>query len=132
MKGVTQKHNFGCGAACVAFISNEPYTGVVAALGKEKAETSGFFLVELSNYLSSLGLIYDHKYLNKKIKGSIYYDGVIVFIKRSKRYPDGHYLARKHGLWMDPWINFPSDINQAESGFRNKLPGKPIYVLFPT
>jgi len=65
----------------------------------------------------------------------MYEDGVIVFIKRSVRYPAGHYLARMNGQWMDPWINFPNDqniknIKNATSGFRKKLPGKPIYALF--
>jgi hypothetical protein len=35
---------------------------------------------------------------------------------------------------MDPWINFSSrmpDLTRAKSGFRKRLPGEAIYVIYP-
>ena len=70
---------------------------------------------------------------NKKLRKTIYKDGTIVLIRRSKKYIAGHYLIRYKGLWMDPWINLTVDNNilQAESGFRRRLPGSPSYAIFP-
>lgn len=133
MKSVTQKHEFGCGAACVAFISKKSYSKAIALLGKKKATNQGYYCKDLCKALIRLNLIYSYKYLKPGLKRKIYKDGTIVFIKRSKQYPSGHYLVRYNSLWMDPWINFNKDryIKQAKSGFRKKLPGKPIYGLFP-
>jgi hypothetical protein len=83
--------------------------------------------------LDRSGYFYQYRYLKPRLRKIIYRDDVIVFIKRSKKYPFGHYLVRYQNLWMDPWINFPKekDVKKAKAGFRKRLPGKAIYALFP-
>lgn len=63
---------------------------------------------------------------------TIYRDNVIIFLKRSIDYPFGHYLLRVNSKWMDPWINLQKNknIKDASSGYRMRLPGKPIYAVF--
>ena len=133
MKPVTQKHAFGCGAACVAFIVKKSYEKVVSLLEESKAISQGYHCKDLVICLFKFNFSYSCKYLKPKLKRRIYNEGVIVFIKRSRKYPAGHYLTRHKGLWIDPWINWNIDNNiiHARSGFRKRLPGKPIYALFP-
>ncbi|MEM0476561.1 MAG: hypothetical protein QW367_02905 [Candidatus Aenigmatarchaeota archaeon] len=73
-----------------------------------------------------------YKYLKPKWRRKIYQEGTIVFIKRNKKYPYGHYLVRYKNLWMDPWINLLKEkrMEKAKAGFRKRLPGKPIYAIF--
>ena len=132
MKSITQRHPFGCGVACVAFLVKKSYSEMVNILGDNKASNKGFCCKHLIKVLSRFKYSYTYKYLKPKLRRSIYQDGVIVFIKRSYKYPSGHYLIYSNGQWMDPWINFiqNNDIKQAKSGFRKKLPGVPIYALF--
>lgn len=129
---ITQKHSFGCGAACVAFVSGVSYGAAVRRLGATKAATMGFYCRDLVTGLAELGCFYEYKYLKSSLRRRIYKEGTIVFIARSKRYPAGHYLARADGGWMDPWLNFSCDhdITNAQSGYRRRLPGRPVYVLF--
>lgn len=130
---ITQKHDFGCGVACVSFATGITYEQSVEKLGRDKAATVGFLCRELVAGLDDLGLNYETQYVTPKIKQRIYNEGVIVFIKRTKHYPFGHYLIRHDGLWMDSWINLPfnKNLQQARSGFRRRLPGKPIYAILP-
>jgi hypothetical protein len=132
-QALSQQHDLGCGLACVAFIADAPYGKVAEILGGEKADTNGFTCKELVTALSKLGLEYNYKYIKPYLRQSIYKDGTIVFIKRSSKYPYGHYLTRFQGKWMDSWVNLPFDknIKNAKSGFRKRLPGKPIYMVYP-
>jgi ABC-type bacteriocin/lantibiotic exporter with double-glycine peptidase domain len=129
---LAQKDNFGCGLACIAFLTNQTYEKVVNDLGRKKAKTKGFYCREITVYLKKLGYQTEFHYLNKKWRNKIYQDKTIVFIRRSKKYPYGHYLIRYQNYWMDSWINFQKnkDIKNAKAGFRKKLPGKPIYGIF--
>ncbi len=129
---VSQKDNFGCGVACLAFVANKTYKEVLKDLGKEQAKTKGFCCREMVDYLKKVDSQADYHYLKPRWKKRIYQDKTIVFIKRSKKYPYGHYLVRYHNLWMDPWINFlkDKDIKNAKAGFRKRLPNKPIYAIF--
>jgi len=129
---IPQKDNFGCSLASLAFITNKTYPEVLNDLGKEKAKTKGFYCREIVAYLKKLGYQTEYHYLKLKWKKRIYQDKTIVFIRRSKKYPFGHYLVRYHHLWMDSWINFPKDkdIKSAKAGFRKKLPDTPIYGIF--
>lgn len=133
MKSVTQLDAYGCGLACVSFLARKNYKQIASLTSKNQAQTKGFNCKKLIGLLSNFGLNYEYKYLKPKLYRKIYLDGVIVFVKRSKKYPAGHYLARMNNLWMDPWINFDyqAKIKHAKSGFRKRLPGKPIYALFP-
>ncbi|HUS59841.1 MAG TPA: hypothetical protein VMX76_00425 [Nevskiaceae bacterium] len=130
---VVQKHPFGCGVACTAFILNLSYQETLKLFGngKEKACNFGFSCEEIAEALNNSGGHFEHRHIKDEIKGKIYQDNTIVFIKRSKQYPTGHYLCRFKGLWMDPWINFPQNqnIKEAKAGFRIKLPDKAIYAI---
>lgn len=128
---ITQEHNYGCGIACVAFVAECSYQKVTKDMGIDAAQNYGFWCKELTAELTKFGLNYIYRYLKPAIKKDIYAEGSIVFIERSKKYPAGHYLARHKGQWMDPWINFINnqDIQAADSGFRKRLPGRPIYLI---
>ena len=131
---ITQKNKFGCGIACVASVLNISYERAleIFPLGKVMAKKRGFLCSEMIFYLKKAGRNYIYRYLNKKHKRKIYKNGTIVFIKRSVKYPSGHYLCRFGDKWMDPWINFQDskDIQHAKSGFRKRLPGIAIYGIF--
>lgn len=131
-KPVKQEDGFGCSIACLAFLTNKTYEEVANNLGREKAKTKGFFCREIVNYLKKLGYQAEFHYLKPKWRKKIYNDRTIVFIKRSKKYPYGHYLVRHQNLWMDSWINFSynKDIKNSKAGFRKRLPDKPIYGIF--
>lgn len=133
LESITQQHDYGCGIACVAFATGKSYQDTLKVLSADVAETKGFFCKDLIAALNTHGSIYEYKYLKPRLRRQIYDEGVIVYIKRSKYYPAGHYLIRSNGLWMDPWINFiqDKDIRDARSGYRERLPGTPIYALFP-
>lgn len=131
---IVQEHAFGCGVACVAFVAQVPYHNVAELLGNNKAISNGFRCIELITALHSYGYKeYTLKYLKPRLRRSIYKNGVIVFVKRSKRYPRGHYLVRYSGQWMDPWVNFNprKNVKGARADFRKRLPGQPIYALLP-
>lgn len=130
MKAVVQEDNFGCAIACVAFILDLEYEDVVKLLkeGAKRAKTEGFYCREIVNVLSESGLEAYYNYLKPKFKNIIYQPNTIVYIKKSKRYPNGHYLTRLKNSWMDPWINFPNEKRSA--GFRKRLPGKAVYAIF--
>lgn len=127
---ITQKDEMGCGAACVAFAASASYEEVADILGRPKAQTVGFLVREIIVALDKFDLKYAYKYMKPHFRASLHEEGVIVFIKRSPRYPGGHYLIRHQGLWMDPWINFvlDQDVNHARSGYRQRLPGKPQWI----
>lgn len=132
-ESVTQEFDFGCGIACFAFALNLTYKESVFLLGPEQASSPKFYVKDLAKALNDAGLNYKSKHIKPHIRAQIYCEGTIVLIRRSKRYPVGHYLIRHGGYWMDPWINlvFNKNINQAKSGFRKRLPGTPMYALMP-
>lgn len=132
-KSITQEYDYGCGIACFAFALKITYKEAVNLLGKEQSNSNRFYVKDLTDALNRNGLSYFSRYVKPHIRNNIYKDGSIVLIKRSKHYPTGHYLIRYNNLWMDPWINLPfeKNIKKAESGFRKRLPGTPIYVLIP-
>jgi hypothetical protein len=130
---ITQEDGMGCGAACVAFAANKTYQQAAKVLGREKARSVGFHLKELVDALSGYGLDYRSRHVKQQTKQAIYQQGVIVFIKRSARYPYGHYLIRHNGLWADPWVNLVLDksIERAKSGYRKRLPGEAQWAILP-
>lgn len=130
---IVQKDSNGCGVACVAFILNKKYSETLNLVenGSFKAKNRGFSCKDLVMILRKAQKDYRYKYITSKLKKKIYNNYTIVFIKRSKKYPSGHYLRRYNKQWMDPWLNFQvnHNINKAKSGFRKRLPGKPIYMI---
>jgi hypothetical protein len=132
-KSVTQEFEYGCGIACFAFVVNVSYGEAARLLGKKQSNSNRFWVKDFLYQLNRAGLKYRSMHIGKKYKRRIYNDGTIILIYRSKKYPVGHYLIRHEGQWMDPWINLPANnnIEHAESGFRKRLPGKPMYALLP-
>ena len=132
-KAISQEDSFGCGIACVAWITDESYKQAKKRYFKnsDSASTFGYLCKELVAALAKAKKQYGYRYVKRRLK---FRNDSIVFIKRSKRYPAGHYLVRTNDGWMDPWINFnyrDADIRKVKAGFRKRLPGKPIYVVFP-
>lgn len=131
MKLIRQEDLSGCAIACVTFILDTKYAASLKLFenGQKKAYRSGFSRREIVEVLNKAGLKYSCKYVSNKTISKTYKDKTIVFIERSKNYPMGHYLCRAGKGWMDPWINFPKITIKA--GYRRRLPGKPIYIIFP-
>lgn len=132
MKSITQKLDYGCGVACFAFVCNMSFEEAIAFLGKEYSVKHGWRPSDLVLALDRFGLSYKNHYVRRK--NDIEYPiGSIVLIERSKDYPVGHYLTLTAEGWMDPWINLPDvkDVRRAKSGFRKRLPGKPMYAILP-
>lgn len=133
IKLVKQKDEFGCGVACVAALLSITYQQALKLFddGYVKAKTKGFLCKEVCLALNKLGRNYKYKYVKNRLKNKIYQLGVIVFIKKSKKYPANHYLLRVENKWLDPWINLSRDknIKNAKAGLRKRLPGRAIYYL---
>ena len=130
MKSIAQEDSLGCGIACVAFILKLTYKEAKNLFldGKRRAkEEPNFYCGEIVGILENVGLSYEYKYLKKRLKHKIYRSNTIVYLRKSKKYPFGHYLVRYENKWMDPWINFPKE--NINAGFRKRLPGKPIYAI---
>ena len=129
---ITQEHNYGCGVSCFAFVSDVTYKEAVELLGRELSVRNGWRPTDLVRELTKQGLTYRNKYVRKT---NVFFDkeGTIVLVEPSANYPVGHYLAYHEGKWMDPWINLPDDtcLEHAQSGFRDRLPGKAMYALIP-
>lgn len=130
MKSIKQEDHLGCAIACVAYLLNISYQKTLSFFsdGTRKAKAVGFTCKEIILVLNNKGLNYKYKYIKEKHRKKIYKPNAIVFLRRSRKYPAGHYLTRTNDKWMDSWINFPN--NKIESGFRKKLPEKPIYLIY--
>ncbi len=96
--------------------------------GNENAKFRGFLCSEIVKALGKAGYKFHFKYTGRMKKYN-FPNNTIVHIKKSKKYPVGHYLCLTQKGWMDSWINFPR-LN-ARAGFRKRLPGKPIYAIVP-
>lgn len=132
-KSITQEFDYGCGVACFAFATNLTYKQSVKALGREQTVKFGWRPSDLTKALNNYSFSYKNNYVRKSSQTQEYPEATIVLIERSATYPVGHYLIRHNQYWMDPWINMPIDNNiyHAESGFRERLPGKAMYALIP-
>ncbi len=130
---VTQEHLMGCGIACVAFVCGITYRFAKRHFrGLGDTDSRGYMCRDMVIALGRAGKSYASRHLKRRMR---YPEGTLVFIRRSKRYPAGHYLAKSKRGWMDPWLNFDSstaDIRHARSGFRKRLPGKAIYAIAPS
>ena len=131
MGEVKQEDSFGCGVSCTAAVLNVSYQKAMFLYqnGRKKAAEIGFYCREIVKALAKGGLDYEYKHIGKKQRKKLYTPGSIVYIRKSNKYPVGHYLYRWKNTWMDPWINFPN--KNVEAGFRKRLPEKPIYVIYP-
>ena len=109
------------------------YDDLANKVSQDKLLNTGFYVKEVIHILNNLGFEYMSFYIKPYKLQLIHQDNVIVFIKRSNKYPFGHYLARYHNVWMDPCINLVDldNIDNAKSGFRRNLPDRPIYGIIP-
>ncbi len=128
-KPITQEHTAGCAIACVASILNINYKKALNFFNKDNVSIRGYYCSEIVKALNKNGLNYKSSKVNSKTKRFLSKQGTIVFVKRSKKYPIGHYLLKTNNGWMNPWINFP-EINPAKSGFNKKLPGKAQWIIY--
>jgi len=119
----------GCGIACVAYIARKKYDEVLDLFEKGYAETRGYYCRDLVNALDMLGLKYSYKKATEKNKSLVRKDESIIFIRRSSKYPEGHYIVKTKIGWMNPWVNFPES-NPIKSGFNKRLHGQAQWVLY--
>jgi hypothetical protein len=132
-KPVTQEFGYGCAIACAAFSLGLSYKQTESLVGEKQAVKERFWVKDLNEFLNSQDLEYSRKHVKTATKEQIESEGTIVLLRRSELYPTGHYLARHKNLWMDPWINMKDsgyDISKARSGYRKRLPGKVMYVIY--
>ncbi len=128
---VAQEDPLGCAIACFAFVNQISYKKAKGSYfdGGKNAIASGYLCRDLVRALAAGGKEYDYKYIKRKMD---FKEDTIVFVKRSRRYPKGHYLVKSASGWMDPYMNFNvGKMEKARAGFRIRLPGKPIYAVFP-
>lgn len=128
MKSVTQRDPFGCGIACAAFVSRLSYKNAKKLFNNKKnAKIKGYYCQDIVNALKRKKLTYGYCYAKDSKKHLLKINNTIVFIKRSRKYPAGHYLVYYNGNWMNPWINYPQ---KAKSGFQKRLPGKAQWIIY--
>ena len=130
MKSITQEESMGCSIACVAMALNKSYKSTKKLFDNpEYALTRGYYCREVVKALNKKEKDYVFSKINEKNKSLLKNEGIIVFIKRSKKYPAGHYLIKTKKGWMNPWINFPN-ISPAKSGFQKNFPGKVQWIIY--
>jgi hypothetical protein len=126
---ITQKHGMGCAVACVAYILGKTYDEALELFDdKTKAWTTGFYCEEIVAALCKGGRKYDFK--QNPDADDLNRNNIIVFRAKSKLYPEGHYVARKHAFWMNSWINYPV-ISPIESGFEDNPFDDAAWIIYP-
>ena len=130
-KLISQKHLMGCGVACVASLLGITYDNSLKLFNEKYVSTKGYYLKDIILALKKKEIIYTGSKITNKTRKYINKIGSIVFVKRSKKYPFGHYLLKTNKGWMNPWINYPN-INPSKSGFNKKLPGEAQWILHKT
>ena len=135
MRAIVQEHPATCAIACVASVLGVSYKRASKLFPSPGRATKGgyswgYFCRDVVRALKLAKADYTYSYIKPKKRPLLESPRCIAFLRRSKRYPAGHYLARtEKGLWMDPWANFPK--NPAKCGFRKRLPGRASYVICP-
>ncbi len=131
IKPIHQEHGFGCGVACVAFALDLSYQEALRLFKKaENAWMKGYMCKDLVEALASGGRNYKHFWYQKRHEHHLGQDGVIVYTKKSSKYPAGHYLIKTKKGWMNPWSNFPV-IYPHEAKFEEKLSDDVGYIIVP-
>lgn len=131
MKPVRQEDGLGCAVTCVAFVLGVSYQDALKLFedGKTRVKSkANFYCPEIVMILKDLDKEYSWKKLKSTTEEEIYRDYSIVFIKRSKAYPYGYFLARYKDKWIDPWINLPD--RDIRAGYRDELPSEPTYIVY--
>lgn len=132
MRLVVQETAMGCAVASVANLLEISYSKALNLFDKPENQIfRGFFCKEIVSALKKQGLDYSFKKLNKNNKHLLLKERIIVFVKEGKDDIYGHYFAKNNTRWIDSWINWPS-INPARAGTRKELPGKALWIIYPS
>ncbi len=129
---VAQEDGLGCAVASTAFVLGVPYQEALTLFedGQRRVrDEPNFYCPEIVEILKERGLDYSWAELNDNNRELVQKDLAIVFCEQSPTLPFGHFIAKHKDKWMDPWINLPNP--QRMAGFRDDLPGKPTYVVYP-
>jgi hypothetical protein len=128
VKLVSQRHDMGCGIACVASVACINYRSALKFFSEKYADTRGYYCRDVTRALKRSGFAYSHGKVTPSTRKYLRREGTIVFVRRSRRYPSGHYLVKSDCGWMNPWKNYPS--LPVKAGFDKRLPGKAQWVIF--
>ena len=119
---LAQKHEWGCGAACVASLLAIPYNDALERLEQYKGacineKPKGLEPSPIAHVLRDAG----YK-VTKQYKAISWPLGTIVLLTwRFGRYKDcGHYMLLTGHGWMDPWFNLNKRPREAK--YRSVLP----------
>jgi len=129
---ITQEDPNGCGVACLAFVLNKSYNETRRYFNEKKLET-GVYCPTLVKILRERGMDYEYQKINNENLYLIQIDNAIIYTSPSPQYGTGHWLVRTSEKYMNSWINCDQnyDISKAKSGFVDKLPGEPQWVVYP-
>ncbi|MBI4116493.1 hypothetical protein HY449_01995 [Candidatus Pacearchaeota archaeon] len=129
-KPIPQKDSMGCAVACVASILGISYKKSLKFFGIKKADKPNFYCRDIAKILNKKGFNYSYGKVIPKTEKYLKNSGTIVFIRRSKKFPFGHYLLKTKNGWMNSWINFPKI--PIKAGFQKKLLGIPQWLIYKT
>jgi hypothetical protein len=127
-KPIIQENLNGCAVACVASLIGKNYFTTLKLFVKKYADTRGYYFKDVISTLKRNGLNYQYSKVIPGTRKHLRIAGSIVFIKRSKKFPSGHYLLKTERGWMNSWINSPR--LPIKAGFQKKLPGKAQWVAY--
>ena len=131
MGPIVQQDPYGCGIACTAFVFGLNYQQTKKYFRK-KGNKPNFYCKDIVAALAKGRKDYHYNYVgNKKLN---FKENTIVFIKKSKKFPYGHYLVKSKEGWMDPWINLDINnpqIKKARAGFIKRIPGRITWAIIP-
>ena len=125
-KLIPQKESMGCAVAYVASLLGINYKKILKIIQNKKADKPNFYFKDIVKILSKKRLNYSYGKAIPRTKK--YISGTMVFVKRSKKFPFGHYLLRTREGWMNPWINLPK--TPIKAGFQKRIPGKAKWIIY--
>jgi Imm-5 like putative immunity protein len=128
---ITQEHPWGCGVACVAYVLGMPYPQALALFTRDEDVTPGYHCPDIVDALAKGGLEYEWYEFHSYMSEADLPDNSIVFVRRCPTWTGGHWLVKTEDGWMNPWINLPSTIQAATSGFITCLPDVITHVVVP-
>ncbi len=124
MRLTKQEDPMGCGIACVAFVLGISYMEATKLFTlPEKRKTLGYRSSELREALKRGGYDSFSRYTGR-IENLEINKGDIVYVKKCKLFPFGHYLVKTDGGYMDPFVNMTEvsgDYTKAGAGIRTVL-----------
>ncbi len=129
MKAIVQDTPWGCAVACVASRLGISYKKALCLFRPELEATKGYYCRDVCRALAKRGKKYCYCRCKPRMQKELNKLGTIVFIAKSKKYPEGHYLLKTRNGWMNPWINLPK-ITPARAGFQKKLPGNAAWLIY--